>query len=229
MKTARVICNVGYFNGNGEPEVYNAFLCKASSGEEFIAILKPAVTILGTAYLKTLCWIKRENLDTQGTNNIPTSIKNRLAFNIDAVLADEVDIYNRIKPAVFAAETGIYAITTTSYTTVGAVPAAYTVLGISSSTTEVDALKDVTGIDEPVGNGGTTSIIPVSAAGISLPELQKDPIGAAQAAFSNPIDYAKANPISAAVMVVGIAELGSQLGFWKFSPLKVVGLRKGKR
>lgn len=223
MKTAKVIVNVGYFNGNGEAEIWPAYLMKASSGEEFIGLLKPAVTINTVTYVKTFCWIRRENLGLDNTHNIPTSIINRLAYNIDAVLAEETEIYNRIKAVVVAQETTILALTTLSYTTIAGVPAAWTVKGITIQQTEVDALIDVAGVSEPVGNGtgGVTGgiIIPTSNA---LPELQANFTGAIQAALKSPIDYAKANPVSAAVMVVGIVQLANFAGLIKFNPLKKV-------
>jgi hypothetical protein len=222
MKTAKVIVNVGYFNGNGEAEIWPAYLCKASSGEEFIGLLKPALTVNGTTYVKTICWIRRENIGLDNTHNIPTSIINRLAYNIDAVLSEETEIYNRLKAVVVAAETTILAYTTLSYSTIGAVPAAWTLKGITIQQTEVDALIDVAGVAEPVGNGVTNTggiIIPTSNA---LPELTANFTGAVQAAFKNPFDYAKANPISAVVMVVGIAQLANFAGLIKFNPLKKV-------
>lgn len=223
MKTAKVIVNVGYFNGNGEAEIWPAYLMKASSGEEFIGLLKPAVTINAVTYVKTFCWIRRENLGLDNTHNIPTSIINRLAYNIDAVLAEETEIYNRIKAVVVAQETTILALTTLNYSTIAGVPAAWTVKGITIQQTEVDALIDVAGVSEPVGNGGGSTtggiIIPTATA---LPELQANLTGAVQAALKNPLEYAKANPISAAVMVVGIVQLANFAGLIKFNPLKKV-------
>lgn len=223
MKTAKVIVNVGYFNGNGEAEIWPAYLCKASSGEEFIALLKPALTVNGVTYVKTFCWIRRENIGLDNTHNIPTSIINRLAYNIDAVLSEETEIYNRLKAVVMASETTILAYTTLSYSTIGAVPLAWTLKGITIQQTEVDALVDVAGVADPVGNGGVTGGIILPPANIdAFPTLDKKPLEAAQAFFKKPLEYAKENPISTGFMILGIAQLANYAGLIKFNPLKKV-------
>lgn len=222
MKTAKVIVNVGYINGNGEPEFYNAFLCKASSGEEFIAIVKPAVTINGTAYVKTFCWLRREDIGVSSTTNIPQSIINRLAYNIDVVLSEETQIYNRIKEGVFTNEAAILAITPTFQATIAAVTAPWTVKGALTQQAEVDALLDVAAIAEPVGNGTGGGILIPTPNAEAFPTLDKKPLEAAQAFFKKPIEYAKENPVSTVFMVVGIAQLANYAGLIKFNPLKKV-------
>jgi hypothetical protein len=226
MKTGKIICNVGGLIGNGESTAYAAFLAQFSDNQFAIVILKDAATINGVAYPKGFGLISKEVLTSLTTNTIPQSILNRLAVNITPSLSEEAPSYARFAPGVFN-ETAIVALTTTAYgiATLAACPAPYTIKGAFVSQSVVDDLAGTDVLAEPAntGTGGGTIIVPTTSnAQNLLPAINENLTGSISAAFSSPVEYAKANPISAGIMVVGLAEVGSMLGFWKFSPLKKI-------
>lgn len=227
IRTAVIICNVGGILFSNESTYWALFLARMSDGQYFLVVRKPAATIEGVAYPEGFGLITKENL-ANGTHNVPAFIVSKLAVNTYFNFTAEMENFARFKTSVFN-ETAIIALTTTvrGLTSLSAVPAAYTIKGATTAQSVVDELAGNDELSDPVNTGtdGFNSIVKLP---VNLPEFQNDPLGAVTALFGKPLDYAKANPVSTGVIIVGGLEIGSMLGLWKFSPLKKLGLKKGR-
>lgn len=222
MKTAQIIINVGYLrDAASSPNFGTAYLCQDDTGVYFIAVWKAAYNdASGTAIAAGWGWIPRNKiLSGEFESNISNSVKNLLVAD-PVWTSDEIVQYNNLEVGVITNGGTLAGLTTNIKALASEIPTMYTAVGDGFVLADVKSDLGLTGLTIP-----TTSTTVITANAMAFPTLDKQPVEAVQAFIKKPLDFAKANPISAGAIVLGVVQIGNALSLWTPNPLGVIGVK----
>lgn len=219
---SKIITNVGYLKEHtvaNRVVTYLAVIQKDGINKFFLTVPREATTIEGVAMPKGWVFLDKSFANgtaTLGTLTLAGGVKELISQ--DLVNQDISGLGSQVKPEYLVNGAALLAATNIIVPGVGndfpTMPAILSRRGEGITEEQVTDLLNLNNDILPNETGTITSaltVTPTTTARLADTSIDKDPIAGVKNFFKNPIEYAKAAPISAAIMVVGIWDLGANV------------------